>query len=207
MVPGHLVTRIIQCTIGPILWSDHAPTTLTLQNAFPHRGTPRRLNDSLLQDASFITHLTKDLEDYFTLNENQDISPLSLWKAHKPTIRLISRASFLKRKAQSDYLGLLRLLSDAMNAHAIQPADRHLHTIADTTKCINEIHLAKTAHILKRLKMTSYSQGNKAGKTLATMLRKKQTQSKIPYLITNTNKKTIQPQDISDEMANFYHAL
>ncbi|CAH2274608.1 Hypothetical predicted protein, partial [Pelobates cultripes] len=101
--------------------------------------------------------------------------------AHKPTIRsiLISQASYVKHKSNHDYIDLLRSLRDDTNAHTIQPVDAYLNTIADATKRINKIHLAKTSYTLQRLKMQHYSQSNKAGKALATLLWKRQAQSKI----------------------------
>ncbi|CAH2222766.1 Hypothetical predicted protein [Pelobates cultripes] len=75
------------------------------------------------------------------------------------------------------------------------------------TRRLNDILLAKTSYAMQRLKVRQYSQGNRAGRAMAALLRKKQAQSKIPYLISNEGTKIYNPQDINDEMANFYHNL
>ncbi|CAH2253835.1 Hypothetical predicted protein, partial [Pelobates cultripes] len=61
-------------------------------------------------------------------------------------------------------------------------------------------------HILTKLKMKTYTQGNKAGKHLANLLRQKQANYKMPHLITNTGGKLHNPQDINDGMADYYHS-
>ncbi|CAH2253545.1 Hypothetical predicted protein, partial [Pelobates cultripes] len=121
---------------------------------------PWRLNESLLHDPTFTSQISQNLEQYFQLNDLPETTPVSLWQAHKPTIRglLISQASYLKRTAHKDYMTLLQTLQDATNVYAIQPQDAHLKTIENVTKSINNIHLAKTSHTLQRLKMRHYSQ-------------------------------------------------
>ncbi|CAH2292314.1 Hypothetical predicted protein, partial [Pelobates cultripes] len=79
--------------------------------------------------------------------------------------------------------------------------------IISITKQINELLLDETAHTLQNLKIRNYTQGNRAGKALATLLRQKQAQSKIPYLHNHTGGKTHDPREILAEMANFYDTL
>lgn len=61
---------------------------------------------------------------------------------------------------------------------------------------------------LKKLNLKYYSQGNKAGKLLASQLRQRQQKNKIPKLIHhNSNKVIINPQEIVDTFAQYYEAL
>ncbi|CAH2284878.1 LINE-1 reverse transcriptase [Pelobates cultripes] len=164
-----------------------------LLNGSPGR-PPWRLNDSLLHDHTFSQTLTDALCTYFQINDTPDIHPTTLWQAHKAVIRglLISRASYVKKKAQEEYLNLLRTLRDATAANIMNPTPQQAQIIKDTTAHLNNIALAKTAHILHKLKQTSYSQGNRAGKHLATLLRQKQSNAKIPYYLqTKELKSTI----------------
>ncbi|CAH2222051.1 Hypothetical predicted protein, partial [Pelobates cultripes] len=174
-----------------IVWSDHAPLHLKLRDNDPHRGKPpSRLNDSLLNDGPFVQQLTKQLQTYFETNNTHNIGLFSAWKTHKPLIRglLVSRASYLKCTSQREQLDLLRKLRDVTNAYLINPNDKQVQLIVDTTNRINEITLSETALIFTKLKLKTYTQGNKAGKTLA-------------------GKKLHNPQDINDEMAAYYHSL
>ncbi|CAH2224507.1 Hypothetical predicted protein, partial [Pelobates cultripes] len=70
--------------------------------------------------------------------------------------------------------------------------------IQDITNQVNSLALAKTAHALTKLKLRTYTQGNRAGKHLATLLKKQQAQSKIPHLVTTSGDKIYNPQDIND---------
>ncbi|CAH2248878.1 guanine nucleotide-binding G(o) subunit alpha [Pelobates cultripes] len=120
---------------------------------------------------------------------------------------LISRASYLKRQREKAYADLLRQLRDVTNAHLLNPSDTQAKSIIDITNQINTMTLHKTAYMLTKLRMKTYTQGNKAGKHLATMLKQKQANSKIPYLVKRSGEKIHNPQDINDEMAEYYQTL
>ncbi|CAH2299964.1 Hypothetical predicted protein, partial [Pelobates cultripes] len=178
--------------IGDITWSDHAAVWLTVKDNFAFRGTtPWRLNDTLLQNPEFSHKLNSEIISYFAQNNTPDISPATVWQAHKAVIRghLISRASYLKRKSNQDYVHLLRSLRDETRAQISQPSpDRQQH-IQRIQKQINETHILKTMNIMLRLKLNSYTQGNKARKALASTLRQKQQNAKIPFLFNEQGNK------------------
>ncbi|CAH2223742.1 Hypothetical predicted protein, partial [Pelobates cultripes] len=115
-------------------------------------------------DQTFTTTLTEALTSYFQTNDTPDVHPTTVWQAHKAVIRglLISRASFLKKKAQQEHLHLLCTLRDATAANIVDPSPQLAQTIHDTTTSINNMAISKTAHILHKLKQKTYSQGNKA---------------------------------------------
>ncbi|CAH2282030.1 Hypothetical predicted protein [Pelobates cultripes] len=148
--------------------------------------------------------MTNTLSDYFTTNSTPDIQPTPVWQAHKAVMRghMISQASCLNKKSKEEHRTLLRTLRDTTKANTVQPTPQRMQTITDTTARLNNLELAKTAHILQKLKQTTYMQGNKAGKYLATQLRQKQSNAKIPYLLTQGGEKIHNPQDINDNMDN-----
>ncbi|CAH2321804.1 Hypothetical predicted protein, partial [Pelobates cultripes] len=125
LIAAHLLTSMIDCTIGDLTWSDHAPVRLTLQDKFPFRGTsPWKLHDSLLFDDSFKNTLEKEIKLYFDTNYTPQTQPQNVWLAHKAVIRglIISRAAYLKRKARDEYTTLLKKLRDQTNAHLLSPS-------------------------------------------------------------------------------------
>ncbi|CAH2297014.1 Hypothetical predicted protein, partial [Pelobates cultripes] len=205
-----LLPKVTDSDIGDITWSDHAPTIVELIGEYRHRGRPPwRLNDSLLHDHTFSQTLKDALHTYFQINYTPDIHPTMLWQTHKVVIQglLISRASYVKKKTQEEYLNLLPTLRDTTVENIANPTPQQTQVIKDTTTRIKNMALAKTAHILHKLKQKSYSQGNRAGQHLATLLRQKQSNAKIPNLFTNKGSKIHNPQDINDTMATYYHSL
>ncbi|CAH2284006.1 Hypothetical predicted protein [Pelobates cultripes] len=157
----------------------------------------------------FSKTLSEVLYSYFQINDTPDVHPTTVWQAHKVVIQglIISRASYLKKKTQQEHLHLLRTLRDTTTANIPNLTPQLAQVLQDTTTRINNIALSKTTHILHKLKQKTYSQGNKAGKHLATLLRQKQSSTKIPYLLTPKGSKIHNPQDINDTMATYYHTL
>ncbi|CAH2327654.1 LINE-1 reverse transcriptase [Pelobates cultripes] len=210
MTSATLLPNITDCSIGSIVWSDHAPITMTMQDQYQHRGrSPWCLNDTLLHNTNFTTKLSDNLRTYFELNNSSEITATILWQAHKSVLRglLVTQASFLKRQQEREHTDLLRKLRDTTNEHILNPSEELTKSTVNITNQINTMSLNKTAHILTKLKMKTYTQGNRAGKHLAVLLRQRQANSKIPYLMANTGGKIHNPEDINNEMANYYQSV
>lgn len=60
---------------------------------------------------------------------------------------------------------------------------------------------------LKRLRLSWYSQGNKAGKHLAQQYKRRAAQTKIPFLLNQEGHKLTNPKDIANEFSAFYSKL
>ncbi|CAH2223942.1 endonuclease, partial, partial [Pelobates cultripes] len=196
--------------MGDNVWSDHVPVTLTTQDAYKHRGeAPWRLNNTLLHDEGFKHKLQTELTEYFRLNDRLDTSPTLVWQAHKAVVRgqLISRAAYLRRISQQHHLTLLTKLRDLKLAQFLHPKTNLTTEIELVTKQLNDLLLQHTARMMQTLKMKTYTQGNKDGKKLASLLRHQLIQSKIPYLLTKRGEKIYNPLDINAETAVYYQTL
>lgn len=71
-------------TIEPMFLSNHHPIIITL--FFPETCTETkswRLNPSLLKDPVTIDRLRTHIRQYFAENDSSEVSPVSLWEAHK----------------------------------------------------------------------------------------------------------------------------
>lgn len=69
-------------------WSDHNMVTLST-SLIGLSDTPytRRLNDSLLSDPITCQEMSTTIQEYFTINATPDMSPSTLWVAHKAVLR------------------------------------------------------------------------------------------------------------------------
>lgn len=106
-IPGSMIfsqsdlSYLQQSTIEPMFLSDHHPIAITL--SFPetcNKMKSWRLNPSLLKDPATIKHLRTRIRLYFTENTSPEVSPISLWEAHKCVIRgkLLALAAKSKKR-------------------------------------------------------------------------------------------------------------
>uniref|UniRef100_A0A8C5PL06 exodeoxyribonuclease III n=1 Tax=Leptobrachium leishanense TaxID=445787 RepID=A0A8C5PL06_9ANUR len=87
-VEHRALEMVRSCKIGPITWSDHAPLLLSL--ALPNLVRTEnawRLNESLLSDPMTRAEVTASLENYFLENDTDDVTPATVWEAHKCVLR------------------------------------------------------------------------------------------------------------------------
>lgn len=78
-----------------------------------------RLNETLLNNPVHCIMLEKELCEYFLLNDKDDISPSSLWGAHKAVMRgkIIQLASRVKHEWQVDVANLEKGFKSLSKAH------------------------------------------------------------------------------------------
>lgn len=94
---------VTECNIAPITISDHAPVTLKI-NVGPTKAFKYwRLNVSLLSNDLIKQEIHQELIDYFKTNEDDTISPITLWEGSKAVMRgrIIAISSRLKKQRLS----------------------------------------------------------------------------------------------------------
>lgn len=77
----------MNCGIGSITISDHAPITLSVDLGKEFYFTYWRLNESILSDEKIVKEPKQNLKDYFLINGNDELSPSTLWEGGKAIIR------------------------------------------------------------------------------------------------------------------------
>lgn len=102
-----LVTR---ASIESMFLSDHHPIMVTV--TFPestHTTKSWRLNPSLVKDPVTLQQIRSRIQLYFTKNPAQDITPITVWEAHKCVIRgeLVSLATKAKNTQQEQIKSLI----------------------------------------------------------------------------------------------------
>ncbi|KAF7644636.1 hypothetical protein LDENG_00218650 [Lucifuga dentata] len=94
-----VIEQVIDCIIGPIALSDHAPVEIQIDlNTETGKRGRWRMNTMLLKDEGFSDKLAEDLACFFELNIGTTEKLSSVWEASKAYIRgkLIAQTS--KRK-------------------------------------------------------------------------------------------------------------
>uniref|UniRef100_A0AAX7SZD6 exodeoxyribonuclease III n=1 Tax=Astatotilapia calliptera TaxID=8154 RepID=A0AAX7SZD6_ASTCA len=111
--------RMINCRIGVMDLSDHAPLYLEVVLGYERRVTSWRLNTSIL--STMKEQISQDIIDYIAENNNEEVSPSILWDALKAVIRgkLIGYSANLKKKRNEHLRKLQTQLQYLEDAHKI----------------------------------------------------------------------------------------
>ncbi|KAM4702914.1 WD repeat- and FYVE domain-containing protein 4 [Rhinophrynus dorsalis] len=209
-VDKSLLQRVQSCNISVIQWSDHAPSVLEILESFDNRGSGSwRLNDHLLSCLDTVRLFEGYLREYFDLNGGEAVSLSTLWEAHKAVIqgRFIAYAAKEKKKRAER---LSTLSSELMSLETLQKrgvTTKRTRRINAIKQEISDIQLFRTQLMLRRLKQTYYTQGNRAGALLAKRLRKKEAKKAIPFVLSPSGDKIMNPSQIPEAFAQYYAKL
>lgn len=204
------LTYLTQATIDPMFLSDHHPISVTL--TFPDL-TPKtktwRLNSSLLKDTEFTSRLTASIDTYFRENSTPDISPTTLWEAHKCVIRgeLMAQAAKVKRLQQATIDNLIanirRLEATHKQSHSQQTLQELMHSrsvlLEELGKC------TRRQYVLHQ--RIFYEQGNKCGRLLARAVRTSRPSNTIYHIQTQQDTSLFKNEDIAHEFEQYYKNL
>lgn len=141
-----------QASISEVPWSDHSLVSVKITGFLNKAKPPQwRFNETLLSNPVHTTMIERDLKEYFRLNDTPDISPSSLWGAHKTVIRgnLIQLVSRLKREKQLDIANLEKNFQSLNKAHKKNPSPTCLGLLDAAKSALNS---ALTSSAEKHLK-------------------------------------------------------
>uniref|UniRef100_A0A8C5P8P1 Reverse transcriptase domain-containing protein n=1 Tax=Leptobrachium leishanense TaxID=445787 RepID=A0A8C5P8P1_9ANUR len=209
-VNADLLALISDTTIGSMSWSDHAPITLLLPDSRPPLGhCPWRLNESLLSRPEVAEDVKCTLKNYFKENSTPDVSPLTLWQAHKTVVRgvLIKWGSHYKKLNATHRLTLLRQIHQVTTLHKkhLNPADRS--TLVGLQMQLTEMDKRDYVWAVRRLRTKMYLYNNKASKMMANRLRKKVAKTRIERMVAADGTTCHHPQQIAECFAQYYTKL
>uniref|UniRef100_A0A8C5MAE4 exodeoxyribonuclease III n=1 Tax=Leptobrachium leishanense TaxID=445787 RepID=A0A8C5MAE4_9ANUR len=182
LIQGSTVPRLLAARIGSITWSDHAPITMDFEADYPARGMGNwRLNDSLIVSGADVSDTSAVLQEYFTLNVTEDVTISSAWLAHKAVVRghLIQRGATRKKAFNTQMTSVQRQISDLESQHKSNPTPDLLSRLTTLRRDLIQMTLQSSERAIRRLNLTQYTQGNKAGRLLASKLKSKRLQTKI----------------------------
>ena len=81
---GLAMHRVLSCSIGSILISDHAKVVLDLYIKGVNREVKFwRLNTSILKDHTFVTHFTTEFQYFISINTQSTDNPALPWETAK----------------------------------------------------------------------------------------------------------------------------
>lgn len=190
--------------------SDHSLLHLTLNRPSGHRqGFCWRLNASILSNPTHVLEIDKGLQEYFLLTDIQNVSPITLWAAHKAFIRgkIIQIASRLRKARKADIERLEKEFSLLSKLHKCYPSPGSAGKL-DTAR--TALNLALTALAEKSLRWQGgrfYHQKDKTGTLLAKRLTPKIQHHTLPKIKLRDGTLSQNPQKILEVFQNFYSSL
>lgn len=205
--------KITKAHIHSITWSDHAPVTMEIidRTKSVHRPLWRN-NTYILAHPQFSAELQKKLTDYFVINNDGSCSPTTVWCAHKAVARgLLIQQAAREKKNRSQRIQSIQAKITRLERQHKQAPDRNSTILSQLNNLRTELKQTLMADYdfhYKRLRVSWYSQNNKAGKLLASQLKRKRIKACIPYLkhhITNTSYSN--PKDIAEVFKDYYASL
>ncbi|XP_062396829.1 LINE-1 retrotransposable element ORF2 protein isoform X1 [Sardina pilchardus] len=206
---GRDVCRVQSCRIGSIDLSDHCPVYLTLTDDRRIKPGYWRLNSSIL-NKDRIEQFSKDITDYLTDNDNDEVSPPTLWDACKAVMRgkVIATTSFLKKQR-------IKRLSDLqLDLKKVELEHKQSFTPGsdvEMKKLRNQINEILGQEIQKKLiytKQKYYEGGGKYSKLLAYKLKKQEADNTIYKIRDSATKNILQEtEEIKNCFKDYYEKL
>ena len=168
-----MVPEILYSNIIPIPWSDHNAVYTTMASTIPKNHDPTwYLPEIILKHPAHCQLIEQALKDYLELNASPEISPLTLWEAHKPVLRgafqrqigiLKKERALMARKLETEFnLAFLALQNCQTQTN---------RTRLDKARLEYDLFLTDSANrTLNRSRHAFYKQANKPGTYLARAL-------------------------------------
>ncbi|XP_040210578.1 CUB and sushi domain-containing protein 3-like [Rana temporaria] len=160
-------------------------------------------------DLSITDQIRTRIQQYFTENSSPEVSPVSLWEAHKCVIRgeLIALATKAKKQRQEHINSLMATIKSLEASHKKSHAQATLKDLTQArTSLMEELgKRAKRRYILGQ--RIFYEQGNKSGRLLARSVQNSKPTSTIHHIQGRGGTRLVKNGDIAKEFEDFYFKL
>ena len=209
LTDARLTADIIRTKYHNILISDHSPVELKMRlgNARPPYNW--KFNPLLLNDSLFFEQTSKQITEYFSLNETPDISDSTLWEAFKAVMRghIISYESKLKKDRQKRMSEISAELSSLEKVYIETASPSVLNNIMKLKFEYNSILSNRVSKMLLKMKQKHFELNDKPDTLLARQLKGLQAKRAIHKIKTKTGRVVTDPIEINECFLDFYKDL
>lgn len=198
------------CEIGPCTISDHNPVIVEINLTNKKRSTLWRLNNNILNYPNIKEQLMDAIKEFLVFNDNEEVSPGTLWDALKAVLRgkIISISAHQKKNNQHKLACLEEKLLKLQQEHFRNVKNEIKLEIQNVKKEIDDINTLAIQKKLIFTKQRYYEAGGRSLKLLSYKLRKQQAERTI-YKIKNplNHKIEIEQETIKPCFQNYYRNL
>lgn len=168
-----------------------------------------RFNPLLLNDHSFIDHMTACIDEFLTTNDNGEVSDSTLWEAFKVVMRghIISSESYTKRELNRRLRDIDKMLPVLEEMYRSSLLQSDYNKILKLKYEYNSILNKSVSSQLLKLKQKYFELGDKPNKLLASQLRGEQANRAIHRIKSKSGILVTDPKHINACFRDFYKEL
>lgn len=162
------LTLLQEAHIGIQTISDHAPISISHFPDIQTRQCSWRLNPTLLTDSTSLQKATEAFHLYFATNSSVELSPLTIWEAHKCVFRgeFISMDAQHKKASECKLVNLASKIACFEAVHKQSTEASIAVELMETRKELRQLLDLKAKRKLFYKKGMCYEHGNKKWKTI-----------------------------------------
>lgn len=209
-VPKGLLQFIDYSAIGKIIISDHAPVFLHLKLQSPFNQTRYwRFNPFILKDSKFCSYFMSEFQSFFAINSPSTEDKSLLWETIKAFSRgLVISYTSSKRRRQIEQKNILDTkLKRAESDYVQNPKSAKLKEITALRSALESLHISSAERKVRFAKQRLYEHGDKPGKYLAYLTKKKADSQMISSIKDDQGHSSSDVTIINNTFVNFFKTL
>lgn len=208
-MPRSSLHLAISCCINNIVISDHAMVVLELKSSSRDNFRQWRLNTNILRDKLFKPFFSTEFTSFYNINAQTTKDSSLLWETSKAYIRglILSFSASKKRKKNETQRQLEEALKEKEGKY-VKTADKTLLGEISALRCAVDSLLTQDAEYkLRFVKQKFYEHGDRPGRLLAYLTKKKSDSRSIISILDENDKLHYDCTSISSIFRNYYMNL
>lgn len=209
-IPNILLQSVTCSSIGSAVISDHAAVFIQYQIRNPAPQTRFwRFNPFILADHKFVSYFSEEFQSFLSINSASTNDPSLLWETSKAFARglIISYVSSKRRRQAEQRKILESKLKVSEREYIARPSPTRLKEVSALRSALDSLLTEHAEAKIRFAKQRLYEQGDKAGRYLAYLTRKKSDSKTITSIIDDTGKQVFDHVAINSAFKIFYENL
>lgn len=208
--PKQFMESVVSCSIGNIIISDHAAVyvDVTVRKLYK---TPIgwRMDSSILKDHRFISYFSTEFKHFLATNSLSASNSSILWETSKAYARglIISYTASKRRKTMEQQSLLEKRLSLSEKEYIKRPTASKLKEITAIRSTLDSLLTKKAGEKLAFAKQRLFEYGDKPGKYLAYLTKKRRASQIIESILDGSGNCSTDSKTINDTFKEFYAKL
>uniref|UniRef100_A0A8C5LSK8 Reverse transcriptase domain-containing protein n=1 Tax=Leptobrachium leishanense TaxID=445787 RepID=A0A8C5LSK8_9ANUR len=173
-----------------------------------YTGSPWRFGERLLKHEPALTAIRETLINYFKENVSPEMSPFTIWQAHKTVVRgmCIQWGARLKKLYMTQRVTILRNINDIDTRNKASPTPELADEFDAALRSLTDLEADKYRIAMNRMRAKFYAFQNKPGRLLARRLKPSPPNVGISHLKTDGGI-IYNPMAMANEFASYYEKL
>lgn len=208
--PKQLIESVISCSIGNIIISDHAAVYMNVTfKKLSKKTTGWRMDTSILSDHRFISYFSTEFRHFLATNSPSAADSSLLWETSKAYARglIISYTATKRRKILEQQVLLEKRLNLSEKEYIKRPTAAKLKEVTAIRSTLDSLLTKKAGEKLGYAKQRRFEQGDKPGRYLANLAKKRRTSQIIGSILDEAGTCSSDSKIINDTFRNFYSKL